>query len=130
MNLIRSILVYASNLATWQYSNHCISYQAGSIKPDELACQPFVLSSPLDTLLACAAGLRNFVLAYATVFLLHNDKNPYPAFGPARELDLGWMVPIVVRNTIATWVICGFWDWFLYFSPMQVTVLPNRNESL
>ena len=99
-------------------------------KPDELACQPFVLSSPLDTLLACAAGLRNFVLAYATVFLLHNDKNPYPAFGPARELDLGWMVPIVVRNTIATWVICGFWDWFLYFSPMQVTVLPNKNESL
>merc|ERR1712013_894620 len=20
---------------------------------------------------------------------------------------------------IATWVICGFWDWFLYFSPLQ-----------
>merc|ERR1711892_317092 len=26
---------------------------------------------------------------------------------------------ILARNLIATWVICGFWDWFLYFSPIQ-----------
>ena len=44
----------------------------------------------------------------------------YPAFGPGKEFHLDWMALIVARNLIATWVICGFWDWFLYFSPLQV----------
>ena len=26
---------------------------------------------------------------------------------------------IVTRNLIFTWVMCGVWDWFLYFSPMK-----------
>ena len=65
-------------------------------------------------ILACIAGLRNFGLAYAVIFMLHDDDtNPYPAFGPARVFDSGWMMPIVVRNTLATLAICGFWDWFL-----------------
>ena len=46
----------------------------------------------------------------------------YPAFGPGKEFHLDWMALIVARNLIATWVICGFWDWFLYFSPLQVVL--------
>ena len=44
----------------------------------------------------------------------------YPAFGPGKDFTMDWMLLIVARNLIATWVICGFWDWFLYFSPLQV----------
>ena len=29
------------------------------------------------------------------------------------------MIPIIVRNLIGTLVICGFWDWLLYFSPLK-----------
>ena len=29
------------------------------------------------------------------------------------------MIHIIARNLLATWIICGFWDWFLYFSPIQ-----------
>lgn len=82
-------------------------------------------------ILACIAGLRNFGLAYAVIFMLHDDDtNPYPAFGPARVFDSGWMMPIVVRNTLATLAICGFWDWFLYFSPLQVTLPVKEHHKL
>lgn len=80
--------------------------------------------------LACVAGLRNFCLAYVVIFVLHDDANPYPAFGAARVFDLSWVMPIVVRNTLATLAICGFWDWFLYFSPLQVTTPLHFTKSL
>ena len=47
----------------------------------------------------------------------------YPAFGPGKDFTLDWMLLIVARNLVATWIICGFWDWFLYFSPLQVRIL-------
>ena len=34
-------------------------------------------------------------------------------------IDFDWMIPIILRNIIGTLVICGFWEWFLYFSPMR-----------
>ena len=34
-------------------------------------------------------------------------------------LHLSWIVPILIRNVLACWAICGFWDWFLYLSPWQ-----------
>ena len=34
-------------------------------------------------------------------------------------LGLGWVMKIVARNLLFTWAVCGFWDWFLYFSPMK-----------
>ncbi len=36
-----------------------------------------------------------------------------------KHLELEWMLPILVRNTIVTLVTCGFWDWFLYYSPLK-----------
>jgi hypothetical protein len=29
------------------------------------------------------------------------------------------MQHIFLRNVIVTLVACGFWDWFLYFSPLK-----------
>ena len=36
-----------------------------------------------------------------------------------KTLDWTWIRPILFRNTIVTLVTCGFWDWFLYFSPLK-----------
>ena len=37
----------------------------------------------------------------------------------AKSLNLEWIWPIVTRNLLGCWIICGFWDWFLYLSPFQ-----------
>merc|ERR1719429_534175 len=67
-----------------------------------------------------AAATRSWALAYLCIFHLPQQFGQvYPAFGPGKEFHLDWMPLIVARNLIATWVICGFWDWFLYFSPLQ-----------
>merc|ERR1719403_583458 len=67
-----------------------------------------------------AAATRSWALAYLCIFHLPQQFGQvYPAFGPGKEFHLDWMALIVARNLIATWVICGFWDWFLYFSPLQ-----------
>ena len=29
------------------------------------------------------------------------------------------MIPIIARNLIGTLILCGFWDWLLYFSPLK-----------
>lgn len=98
------------------------------LKPEEEKPAPpkavsWMLFNPYDIVIALSAGLRSFGLAYATIYFLHDSEKPYPAFGGASELKFDWMWPIVLRNTIATLVICGFWDWFLYFSPMQVKLI-------
>jgi len=36
------------------------------------------------------------------------------------------MWPILLRNIAATWLICGIWDWFLYFSPMAEKLQPYK----
>ena len=35
-----------------------------------------------------------------------------------QEYSAGWMSHILLRNVVATLLICGGWDWFLYFSPL------------
>ena len=39
---------------------------------------------------------------------------------------MDWVAHIFLRNVVATLVICGFWDWFLYFSPLAAKVLKNN----
>ena len=63
---------------------------------------------------------RSWTLAYLCIYYLPGKFGlVYPAFGPARDWEAGWMFHILARNLLATWAICGFWDWFLYFSPLQ-----------
>ena len=42
------------------------------------------LSGPLplfDTIFSFVASLRSFLLAYAVVYVLHDENSPYPAWG-------------------------------------------------
>ena len=65
------------------------------------------------------AACRSFAMAYMCIFLFYGSGDAaYPAFGRAKEYDVQWMLPIVLRNVVATWLIAGLWDWFLYFSPL------------
>ena len=43
----------------------------------------------------------------------------YPAFGSGVEFSADWMSHILLRNLLASLIICGGWDWFLYFSPLK-----------
>ena len=78
-------------------------------------------------LISIVSGFRNFALAYLTLFYLHDENDPYPAFDLAKEFQTNWMAPIIARSLIGTVVICGFWDWFLYFSPLKVSPVSTAN---
>ena len=69
-----------------------------------------------------AGSLRAFFIAYAIVYMGEN----YPAFGGASTLSIDWMLPILVRNLFATWLICGLWDWFFHFSPFRSILQPHK----
>ena len=52
--------------------------------PDKLRVpKPISLShlGVFDTILSMVASLRSFLMAYAVVYWLHDDNNPYPAWG-------------------------------------------------
>ena len=74
----------------------------------------------VGNLTAMVAAIRNFALAVLCVYSIPKLQGvEYPAFGAARSISWEWMWPIFVRNIVGTWAICGFWDWFLYFSPFK-----------
>jgi len=74
----------------------------------------------------CAA-LRSVTLGLVCIYWAYSDDE-YPGFGRASEYSWSWIWPIVARNVIATWVICGFWDWFLYFGPLKEKLHKYRFE--
>eukprot|EP00854_Cymbomonas_tetramitiformis_P008495 gene8495-10091_t len=94
-------------------------FEAATKKSKEEAPTP--VASPILDLVgnftSFAGALRGFLLALVCIYVLPTDT--YPAFGPAATWQWSWMQPIVVRNLCAAWTICGFWDWFLYFSPLK-----------
>lgn len=65
---------------------------------------------------SCVAATRSFAMALLCIYVISED---YPAFGAGKELKLEWMLPLLFRNLLGTWLICGLWDWFLYFSPLK-----------
>mmetsp|Transcript_42100 Transcript_42100/g.51080 ORF Transcript_42100/g.51080 Transcript_42100/m.51080 type:complete len:378 (-) Transcript_42100:205-1338(-) len=93
----------------------------------------------LTSSLACS---RNFLIACALIYYLPGYTGPlmddlftnplpgnhqYPAFGAAAGgFDVRWMLPILARNLLGTWAICGFWDWILYFSPLKERLAPYK----
>jgi len=67
------------------------------------------------------AAFRSFAMACFCIFVIHGGEDGfgYPAFGSAKEYSWDWMWPLLVRNLLATWIIAGSWDFFLYFSPLS-----------
>ena len=83
------------------------------------ACLPLHISSA-TTIWPGWKNQLNLNVCGVWCFDLGKLLQVYPAFGPGKDFSMDWMLLIVGRNLIATWIICGFWDWFLYFSPLQV----------
>jgi len=87
-------------------------------RPPSPSSSPFL--NLVGHLTSMAAATRSWALAYLCIFHLPQQFGQvYPAFGPGAEFSPDWMLLILARNLAATWTICGFWDWFLYFSPLQ-----------
>merc|ERR1711990_1243353 len=88
--------------------------------------KPF--GSPLDHLRTCLGSIRSFLLAYVAVFYIHGGANgdEYPAFGAAATLSWSWICPLLLRNMVAAWTICGFWDWLMYLSPLAPRFKPFK----
>jgi hypothetical protein len=96
-----------------------------------IAVPPPVATSELDLighLTSFAAASRSFLLAIFCIYFVHGGEDGfgYPAFGAAKQWSWNWMWPLVLRNVLATFLIAGFWDWFLYFSPLAPTLKPFK----
>ena len=84
---------------------------------------------PLGALTSLAGGLRSYLIACFCIYYFY-PKNSYPGLtDQAETFKLDWMMPIMMRNLIGTIIVCGFWDWFLYFSPLKVCIYPIRQNS-
>ena len=77
------------------------------------------------------SSVRSVLMACFAIYVVHGGDGPdgYAAFGRAKEWSLWWMVPILVRNIVATWVICGGWDYILYFSRLAPYFKPYKLNS-
>ena len=71
-------------------------------------------------------AVRSFLMAYFCVYVLYDnesnvDADKYPAFRNEHLsfFELNWIFSIMIRNLIATMLICGVWDYILYFSPLS-----------
>merc|ERR1712012_1026749 len=78
----------------------------------------------IDHLRTCLGSIRSFLFAYVIVFYIHGDD--YPAFGAATTLSWSWMCPLLVRNILSAWAVCGFWDWLMYLSPLAARFKPFK----
>lgn len=100
---------------TWPIGHVSSSF----LKPSNEEVSKPVATADLDLIghaTSCVAATRSFAMALLCMYVISED---YPAFGAGKTLELSWMIPIIVRNLVATWLICGLWDWFLYFGPLR-----------
>jgi len=77
---------------------------------------------------AMSSAVRSFTLAYLSIYIIHGgaDGYQYPAYGRAAVWDFEWMWPLLVRNIVGTYMICGLWDWVLYLSPLAPAFKPYK----
>jgi len=97
----------------WPMGNVAIALSSGPIGvkvPKPTASAQLDLIGHLTSL--CAAS-RSFLLACLITYGFY-DGWDYPAFGRAKTLEFSWIWPIIARDVVATWVICGCWDFLLY----------------
>lgn len=98
------------------------SAAATTKSPERKEVMPFL--DVTGHIMVIMGSIRAFAIAYAVVY--YSSRSEYPVFGQASTLSMTWALPIVARNVLATWVICGFWDWFLYCSPLKEKLKPYK----
>jgi hypothetical protein len=106
----------------WPLPHMIASFRLKGIEPPPvLKALPILgLSGHVSSL---GGSLRSVLIAVFIVYGLYNSESAYPAFGRASNLSSSWMLPIILRNVLGTWLICGFWDWWLYFGPLRAKFL-------
>lgn len=107
---------------TWPFGHlhSAITRSADDVAPTPKASPDLDLTGHLTS---CFGAARSFAMAYACIYYVYGadaeGASLYPAFGAAAAgYEWSWIAPIVLRNVAAAWLICGCWDWFLYFSPL------------
>lgn len=113
----------------WPLNNiaQALSIKEPPPKSDIQDCPPYLTFSIHISVVIGA--FRAFVMACGIIYWLSPIIQPagrYPALGGAESFSMSWILPIVVTNVVSTWIICGFWDWFLYYSPLKETLRPFK----
>ena len=100
-------------------------YEPGTVVVRE-PCRPW--NDLAGHIQAMQSSVRSLLLAYFAIYFVHggDGADGYPAFGRAKDWDIQWMWPLLVRNLIATWVICGGWDYILYYSRLAPYFKPYK----
>ena len=101
------------------------------VEHKDTACKPEP-AQPISNFAGhCAAAgnaVRAFALACFAIYVVHGgeDGYGYPAYGRAAEWDISWMWPILVRNLIGCYAICGWWDYMLLHSSLAPYFAPYK----
>lgn len=62
----------------------------------------------LDTIFAFVASVRSFLLAYAIVYWLHDEKNPYPAWSKGKKPRYFCQLCMLINNFISNILYKGY----------------------
>lgn len=117
--------VYAHLFWPLPHLHSIFSHSRPQTPGPQLKASPF--ATPFEHVATVFASLRAFLLAYFCIFVLPKwSGSEYPAFGPAQSYEWSWFYPLCVRNVLGTWLICGFWDWVLYLSPLSKKFSPFK----
>ncbi len=104
-------------LITWPFLN---LYYIFFMPKDYIPTKPTADTiSPLEVhIIHILRSVRSFLMSYFCIYYLYDGEN-YPGFGRAKKFEIEWILPILLRNIAAIWLIAGFSDWLLYFSPLK-----------
>jgi len=96
---------------------------AASLPPEEPKEKKTGKIAPTLDISGYVGLIATSVRASAIAFLiLFHSSSHYPGLlggAAASEPISSWLTPILIRNILSTWAICGLWDWVLYFSPLK-----------
>ena len=79
-----------------------------------------------EHLSCCLGSLRSFLLAMFVIHFVHGDYFGLVDGHQLKITDFSWQWPIFVRNLVGCWIICGGWDYFLYFSSFAEMMRPYK----
>ena len=72
---------------------------------------PQPVAPPSEHLTVVASIIPKFLLA------LLCWQYTVPSFDEAKTYQFNWVMTIVARDLAMLYILCGGWDWLLYFSP-------------